>query len=201
MDLLPFRDVILAVSLGATLAGVVSYLFSIFKGHTRPHLLSWIIWTILTGVACSSQLKAGAGIGAWTVGLSCLGSFVITVLAAFKGERRGTRSDYIAFTAAILTIPVWLSASNPLWAVVLVTAIDTLGFYPTYRKSWHRPFEEDLGIYALMMIAFGSSLVIIVEKNMVTALYPAMVAILNGCFVVLCLLRRKTLSGTYRRPG
>lgn len=189
------------ISLAAMIGGTIPYVFSVLKGHTRPHVFSWTIWAILTGIAFATQRTAGAGIGAWTMGLSFLGCAVIAGLAVFRGERRATWGDRAAFMAALFAIPLWLWAPDPLWAVMLVTLIDALGFYPTYRKSWEKPFDEYLPNYALVAVSFGFSLAAIESKTVVTLLYPAMLTVFNGWFVVMCLLRRRKISGTFRRPG
>ncbi|MDQ6984282.1 MAG: hypothetical protein Q9M44_06170 [Ghiorsea sp.] len=37
-----------------------------------------------------------------------------------------------------------------MWTVVLLTLIDAFGFAPTFRKSFYKPWDEQLGFYAWM---------------------------------------------------
>ena len=44
--------------------------------------------------------------------------------------------------AALAALPLWWLADDPLWAVMLTTTSDLLGFGPTLRRVWLRPHDE-----------------------------------------------------------
>src|SRR5690606_16045788 len=112
---------------------------TIYRGTNKPHMFTWIIWTLLTAIILAAQIVGGAGPGAWSTGAVLLPCIIITVLAIQRGEKNITASDWVMFLAGLAAIPVWLATSNPLWAVIIVVAIDALAFGPTFRKSWFRP--------------------------------------------------------------
>jgi len=51
----------IAISLG--IIAYIPYLISIFKRETKPHLLTWIIWGVLTAIAFAGQITYNGGIG------------------------------------------------------------------------------------------------------------------------------------------
>ncbi len=73
----------LAVTIG--MIGYAPYLWSIFKGRTKPHLFSWFIWGVLTAIAFAIQISEGAGAGAWVTGITAAVCFLITALSIKYG--------------------------------------------------------------------------------------------------------------------
>lgn len=60
---------------------------------------------------------------------------LITVASFKYGEKTLTRSDWISFVAALLVIPLWALTKNAALAAILISVIDGLGYYPTYRAA------------------------------------------------------------------
>lgn len=182
---------ILAFAIG--MCGYVVYIRSILKGQTKPHVFTHLIWGIMTGIAFCAQLYDHAGPGSWAMGMSTFACLSQAALALKYGEKNITRSDKIALCAALLAIIPWLVTDNPFWSIILVSVIDAIAFYPTFRKSWNKPWEENLTAYNIANLKFLVSLMAMKNFTVVTTLYAITVIILNGSFVVLCLIRRQSL--------
>lgn len=118
------------------------YTISIFQHKTRPHIFSWINWALMVGIGAYAQWKLGGGPSAWVLTVVSAGCFVITCLAFFYGEKKITRTDWMAFIGVLLAIPVWLVTKNPVCALVLLIFIDCVSYYPTIRKSRLDPWSE-----------------------------------------------------------
>ncbi len=193
-----------AVSLLAALIVIYSYIpyvASMLHGKNKPHMFSWLIWTLTSWIAGAAQLAKGAGYGAWV--LLCVGFLCLTVAvtAIWYGEKKITRIDWILFLLALAAIPLWIVMQDPLPATILVTLIDTCGFGPTVRKSWHRPSEENAQMYILSAIQYPISIVAIEHYNLTTLLYPMSLFVLNAIFVALLLYRRAVLGETVRHAA
>ena len=67
-----------------TLVAFVPYLRGILRNRIRPHVFSWVIWGLTTFVTFLAQLSAGAGPGAWPIGLSGVLTIAVAVLAYIK---------------------------------------------------------------------------------------------------------------------
>ena len=74
-----------------------------------------------------------------------------------------------------------------------VTVIDALAYYPTYRKSWLRPREENVWIYALEVPKMSFALAALDRWTWVVALYPAFVLAANFVLASLIALRRRVV--------
>ena len=67
----------------------------------------------------------------------------------------------------------------------------TAGFWPTFRKSWHRPQDEPDLPYTLWACGSIASIFAIEAYTFANIIYPAFVAVINIAFVALLFLRRK----------
>jgi hypothetical protein len=179
------------------IVGYIPYILSLYRKQTKPHVFSWFLWGLLTGIAFYAQLSAGAGPGAWVTGLTAVICLGIAGYAVFHGEKHITRSDWMTFIAGLCAIPVWIFTADPLWAIVWVTIIDALGFYPTFRKSYYKPFEEEPLTYALCALKFFVAIFALENFNLTTALYQFSLVVMNGLFVAMVLYRRKALGKAY----
>lgn len=152
----------------------IPYIWSIFRGSVRPHVLSWSIWGLTTTIVFLAQRTAGAGVGAWPVGLSAALAFLIAALAYVKrGEIRITSTDWLFFALALSALPLWYVTDNPLWAVLLVTGVDILGFGPTIRKAYHQPQSESVLFFGLIILRNVFVLMALEQYSLTTALFPA----------------------------
>lgn len=174
--------------------GFIPYIVDIIRARTKPHSFSWFIWSILTGTAFAGQVAGEAGVGAWVTAVNCATCFGIFVLSMKYGERHITRSDCITFACAIAAIPLWLFTKVPLYSMILVTAIDILGFYPTFRKSWNKPHEETIIAYALSGIMYAFGVAALEKYAVLTVLYPLSLVISNLGFVSYALWRRRVVG-------
>lgn len=176
---------LLAVAL--TVVSFVPYVVAIRKGAMRPHVFSWLIWTLSTGVVFVAQVVAGGGAGAWATGVSAALTAYVTWLAwALCRDITITRSDWLFLWAALASLPLWYLTADPLWAVLILTTIDVLGFGPTLRKLYHHPYEESVLFYLLFVVRSGLAILALGSRSLTTVLFPA--AMIVSCLLVCVLL-------------
>ncbi|PIU20284.1 MAG: hypothetical protein COT18_03045 [Elusimicrobia bacterium CG08_land_8_20_14_0_20_59_10] len=166
------------------------YFNSIFKGVTRPHAFSWLIWTALSGIGFAAQFTQGAGPGSWARGFSAVTCAMLAVLGYYRGEKNITRGDWAALLVALGTIPLWLAARTPVWSVMILCVIDTIGYLPTVRKSWNKPYSEASVTYFIASACALASLFAIEQYNLSTWLYPAVLVVTNSIMGGILLARR-----------
>lgn len=188
------KELIGCLSIVSAAVGYGLYVLSIFRGKTHPHLFSWLVWGIATAVVCVAQESKNGEAGSWAAGFSSIVSFIIAGLALRYGERKITRLDWAAFLGALVSIPIWYFSKNPLWSVVLLTIIDQFGFYPTFRKSYMKPREESVWTYVLDIFKYVFSLLALGSYSWVTALFPTVVIISNGCFLLMLKIRYRQVT-------
>ena len=145
-------------------------------------------------IAFVAQVVENAGPGSWHIGMSALVTFFIVGVSFFRGEKNITRSDWVAFIIALSAIPVWKMTGNPLWAIVIVSMIDAAAFYPTFRKSWKKPWEESALAYFIGMVQFSLSIFALERVAFTTVLYPAVVMTFDALLFLFLLWRRRVLG-------
>jgi len=176
------------------LAGYALYFRSIFRGETKPHVLSWFTYAVIDAIVFLAQVVKGAGPGAWPLLLSVIANSVIVVLALRRGEKDLKISDWISFSAALFSILLWVLTSDPLIAVVFATFVNIFALYPTFRKSYSKPYEESITLWSLDVFRFGLSILALSSFNPTTVLFTASIVVLNSSLVTMVLLRRRQLA-------
>lgn len=187
-------DIKYALGAAAIIVAVISYIpyfRDIFRGKTKPHAFSWLVWGILNAIAFAGQLHDKAGAGAWAVGFTAVVLFVIFGLALARGERNIRPFDWYCLLGAGIALLFWLLTSDPLFSVVLITAIDAFGFLPTFRKAYQKPHQETAVTFTLSTLKYLLVLITLEHYTVVTMLFPLSLVIMNGLFVIMLAVRRR----------
>ena len=182
-----------AIAIIVGLSGFIPYFIDIIHGKTKPHAFSWLIWSLSPTIVFSAQISRGGGAGAWLAAAQAVACLMVFAIALFRGEKEIVLLDKACLLAALLGVGLWAVMNNPLYAVVLITMVDAVGFVPTFRKSRKRPSEETLIMYALNGLGFAISLFALQAISLTTVLYPASLVLTNFTFVVMVMMRRSSL--------
>lgn len=170
------------------------YFRDIIAGSTKPHVFSWFIWTLLTGITFLIQISEHAGAGSVVTGIESVCCLSVTVFAYTRGEKNITRSDWVCFVLALIAVVLWQLAHQPLLAVWLVICADILGYIPTLRKSYLRPNEETASQFVLSAVHWVFSIAALQVFLLTTWLYPAWMATFDAVLVATILIRRGQLK-------
>jgi hypothetical protein len=195
VDTLPYKEGLSAIAIALTFVAFVPYIRAIVGGTTKPHVFSWVIWGATTFVVFLAQLEGKGGVGAWPIGVSGSITMLIASLAYLKrADITITKTDWLFFVSALSSLPLWYFTSDPLWAVVILTTVDVLGFGPTVRKAYSFPHSESLPFFALF--AARNILVILALENytVTTVLFPAVIAVACMSLMAMVTYRRRVLA-------
>lgn len=168
-----------------------TYLRAIYRGTTKPHCFTWINAALMSGIAFVLQWMSDAGPSLWVTGVVALSCSAIGILAVFKGERDITRSDWWTFLAGLAIIPVWLATQEPRAALALVLLIELLGYYPTVRKSYNKPHEEDLFSWFLSALRWAAAALAVSNVSVLSLTYPLFIATFEFGFVLYLYIRQQ----------
>ncbi len=181
------KDLLSLIAIALTFIAYIPYIVSTYKGQTKPHTFSWIIWGLTTFIVFLAQLADKGGVGAWPIGVSGIITFYVAWLAwQHKADSDISRIDWAFFIIALLSLPFWYFSSDPLWAVIILTTIDTLGFGPTLRKAYYAPYDEQILFYALFAIRNLFATLALEHYSLTTVLFPVVTG--AGCLLVILLL-------------
>jgi len=188
---------IIAVIIG--IVGYIPYFRDMIAHKTKPHAFTWFIWTVLTGIAFFAQVHDGGGPGAWVTGVTTLISIIITVVAFRVGRQNIVRVDWYFLAGALAALAVWAITDDPVWSVILITIIDAIAFVPTFRKSYHKPYEETLFTFTMSGLKYIFGIAALSVFTVTTVLYPLSLVITNMLFVAMLVMRRRSQAATINR--
>lgn len=189
-----FPEVFGVIGVLLSLLRYITYLRAIFRGSTKPHVFTWVNAVLMSGIAFAIQWIDGAGPGLWTTGVVVASCALISLLALKYGEKDITRDDWVTFIAGLVIIPVWLVTESPLTALILVLLIEVLGYYPTLRKSYHKPQEEDLFSWFLSALRWVAASLAVSNITVLSLLYPVFIAVFELGFVLYLMLRLRQIK-------
>ena len=190
-----YKQLLGAIAIGLTIIAYYPYIRSIIQGKTKPHVFSWVIWGTSTCIVFLAQLADKGGAGAWVIGFSGIISIYVAFLSYIKrSDSSITRIDWLFFIVAMTALPIWYLTSDPLWAVVILTTVDVLGFAPTFRRSYIFPFEEQLMFYVVMALRNLVVVSALENYSLTTVLFPATIAVACLIFSLMVVYRRRVLT-------
>ena len=190
-----YKELLSAVAIALTFIAFIPYIRSIISGASKPHVFSWVIWGTTTFVVFLAQLEGKGGVGAWPIGVSGSVSLLIALLAYIKrADITITKTDWLFFVSAMSSLPFWYFTSDPLWAVVILTTVDVLGFGPTVRKAYIFPHSESLLFFALFAARNLIVVMALETYSVTTVLFPAVIA--AACLLLMAMMtyRRRVLA-------
>ena len=176
------------------LGSCVPYLKDILSSKTKPHVYTWLIWSITTGTAALGAYYGGGGWGALNLAMMATVTFLFFLLSLKHGTKNITKWDTIILITALLAILVWWKLHQPLLSVLMVSAIDVLGYIPSFRKSYWEPWSETLISWLGFTIANSFAILALSEYNLLTTTYLVSVTLANFILFLICLIRRPFIS-------
>lgn len=193
MDTSNIKSVLSSIAILLTFVGYVPYIQSILKKKITPHLYSWCIWTLDGLIIFALQITHGAGAGALVALSATLLSITVVILTIRNKHRQDiTNADKFYAITALIALGLWIFAKQPLLSAILIIMVDVLGFLPTVRKSWNKPFSENPWFYAINVIRFAFTYASLKEYSLITTLYPS-VWFFGNIFFTLLLITRKNI--------
>ncbi|KWH43674.1 hypothetical protein DF107_10620 [Burkholderia stagnalis] len=183
------------VGSAVSLLAAIPYGLAIFRRAVRPHLFTWLIWSVVTAIAAAGQWAAGAGPSAWCTAAIAATCFLTFVASIFRGERGWTLSDWVFLGAALSAIPVWVLTKDPTASICLVTLIELAGLGPTVRKTFRDPWSESLVYFALCVVKYALAVLALRTWSVAVAFYPIVNIAASIGVCMLMIVRRRVLSG------
>lgn len=190
-----YKELLSTVAILLTFIAFLPYIRSILQGQTRPHVFSWVIWGCTTFIVFLAQLADNAGAGAWPIGISGIITLYVAILAYIKkSDCMISRIDWLFFILAMTSLPFWYLTSDPLWAVVILTVVDVIGFGPSLRKAFFNPFEEHLTFFVIIALRNLIAILALENYTLTTVLFPVTIAIACLVLILLTGYRRQKLA-------
>ncbi|HEX6258447.1 MAG TPA: hypothetical protein VFZ48_03135 [Candidatus Saccharimonadales bacterium] len=185
-----FKTVLGMVAVGLNILAFWPYIIDTLRRKTKPHIYSWLLWTLMTTVVFIGQQADGAGAGAWVTGITAVIDLVIFLLALKFGTADITTSDKICLASALVIMVIWLFSNSLVLSIVLITLVDTLAFIPTIRKTLKAPHEETFITYPLSTVRCLLGILALANYSIITCAYPIAMLVMYALITGILLYKR-----------
>lgn len=178
------KTLLTVVAILFALLAYINYFRDIFKGKTKPHAFTWLVWCTMSTVAFFSQVSDGGGVGTWVLAFTALVDFAIFTLAIYKGKTDITNMDWFCLMGAFLGVALFTFNNDPPMSLIIISAVDIIGFIPTVRKSATKPYQETMATFGFTSLKYVFAILALENYTFITVYYPAVVATMNALFVI-----------------
>ncbi len=180
-------------SIGALihLSSFLFYFWGIYKGQTKPHAFTWLVWGVLNAIALPAVVVSDAGAGAWVLGTNVLACLTIAFIGFRQKHVEYDKYDWWALIGGLVGGILWWMTSNPLYAIILVSISDVIAIIPTLRKAYKKPYEENLPGFIVALPAYILAILATESLSVTTWLYPVSIIVIDVVLVLLIIIRRR----------
>ena len=133
-----------------SLSGSFAYIRDMFRGKSKPNLVTWGLWAfaplIATGAALSASADIWATVRIFMSGFGPLLIFLFAFIVPYSYWKL-SKFDYACGALSIIALFAWLGANSPVLAILLAATADLLATLPTIIKAWKYPETETVYTY------------------------------------------------------
>lgn len=164
----------MVISASLAVGAAVPYVIDILRSdEPKQKVVTWVIWTILTGVGCVASFADGQIPSALLTLVMTLQTGTIAVLLLVKGASRRLESlDRWCLVGAMVGLVLWPIFNSPAVTIVAMITIDIIGAVPTLKHSWQKPHEEKGVTFLLTGVAGFIALCVAGSWQISAVAYP-----------------------------
>lgn len=171
----------------------VPYLIDIVKGKTKPNIVSWFTWTLLTGIAAAAALYDDSPKTALLLAGSTFSTGMVVILGIKFGIAKMSMFDGLCQLSAVFGLILWLIYGTPEIAIIFTIVIDFIVVLPTLHHIWLKPGEETWQTFAVGSFAALLAVISLTSYTASGLAFPLYLTIINVILASLILSRRKML--------
>jgi hypothetical protein len=147
---IPLAHWLVLLSALISLSGALVYIRDMFRGKSKPNLVTWGLWAFAPLIATGAALSVDAD--GWSTVRIFMAGFgpLLVFIAAFvvkQGYWKLSKFDYSCGVLSFVALGAWLIADSPVLAILLAAIADLFATLPTILKAWKYPETETLYTY------------------------------------------------------
>lgn len=181
---------LLLLATAAALYGYIQYGRKIPSRALKPRPFTWLIWGILSTCVSIIQINNGANLGTVGALLGAVSGYILAGMAWYYGSRKVYTTDLVSLALAGSVLLMWALAGDGV-AAVLATIVYMIGFTPTVMRAWKAPHKEGRLPFAMSVLKYTISFVLLGTVTIETAVYPVALAAANLIFLGMLEARRR----------
>lgn len=186
-------DILLILSGIITICAVIPYIIEIKQGKNKPRIVSWFVWTVITGISALASLSDHQYATAFLLFSASVETMIVVILGFKKGDRKFDKLDITCFSLAMIGVILWQVFDSPEIAVIMTVLADFTGGLPSLVHSWKKPNEETAITYFLSGLGAVCTLFIITNWDITASAYPIFLVTINIAFTSVIIFRKKYL--------
>lgn len=176
------------------IAAYIPYIYHITKGLVKPHPFSWLIWCLTAISIFFLQTLEGSGAGAYTTAAVAVFALLVFVFALRQSHVTVRPVDVLCLAIALVGLGAWFFVQQPVLSILLMLLVEFIGFIPTLRNTWRRPYDESLSLWGINSARHILALGAIYSYSFVTVINPIFWATLGIGLCIVMVVRRKAIK-------
>lgn len=184
-----WNDVVGMMAGAASLLGFLPYVRDVLARRTVPSRSTWLIWTIVGSMLCASYWQSGASETLWISVSYVAGPLCVFLLSLRFGEGGWSRLDRFCLASSGLSAVLWTITRQPLLALWLNIAVDSLGALPTIKKTYREPASESRAAWSCFFAGAVLNLVAARSWSLGAIAYPLYLFAVSAVMTALILGR------------
>ena len=170
-----------------TIAAAIPYIIEVVQRKTKPRIVTWFVWSLLTGIACAATLADGQTASGILMFVATLSTGSIVLLGFRYGNRKVERFDAYCLAGAIVGLVLWQLFDSPEIAVLATVTVDIIGALPTLKHSWQKPHEETAITFLLSGLGGLATVLALETWTITSAVYPIYIFLMSTLLGVVVL--------------
>ncbi len=184
------RDILALTAAVVGALGIVPYMIDVVKQRTKPNIVSWVTWGMLTGIGTAAAFASHEPRSALLTLGDTLAVCIVVVLGFKYGKAKLGLFDALCQASALLGLLLWLIFNSPLIAIMATVGIDFIAALPTIKHSWLKPQEETWQTFLFGIIAATMTLLSLSRHTVNGVAYPLYLMLSQVILVTIIVTRR-----------
>lgn len=177
-----------------SIASTFPYLAGVVKGVVKPRIITWIIWSILTGVSCIASLFEGQYVTMTLLIVTTALTSSVAILGWRHGSKQVNKLDITCLICALVGIVIWRLSNSPGLAVIVMLIADLMGGLPTLIHSWQKPNEEEWRTFSISAVGSFCTLLAVNSWKITAFAFPLYLVVMGLTYSTIIITRRKYLG-------
>jgi hypothetical protein len=169
----------------------VPYLIDIVRRKSKPNIVTWTTWTLLTAIATAAAFASHEP----RTAILTLGSTICTGAVVILGIKYGIAKmslfDGLCQAGAIAGLILWLLFNSPTITIAFSLSIDFIVMLPTLRHAWNKPQEETWQTFFIGVVSSIFTLASLSRFTFASLAFPIYLMLANSLIVATIINRRK----------
>ena len=180
------RSVLLVAGVVLPLLSSPTYVYSIWKGRSKPQRTTRFLLMVATGLSFGALLAGHDTSGVWLALVSFIETVIIWLLSLRRGMGGRGRLDMFCVALCGLGLVLWMLSGQSLVGLLLSIVADCIACIPSLVKTIRLPHTETPLFFAMGSCA-GVCILLAGPFTWRAALFPAYIALINAVYVgVIC---------------